>query len=484
MVQNPPYSFPLLTLGHEHLVGYANKPGKTHCSPDLHPGLIAPARKAGCLLPPRFVVHESKPSKKVKFTQKGGLLSSGQSQVLGRKGMEMKGRAVSDIKGILKIGKGVSKPGQVVLKYADNLADPKLVGGLSSLSGVNSSVLEGLDTAKAIMAISRHQRTFAMHQKWWQNWQEYACRNNIQALNPLAIELCAFIGTQAASHGPNEALKALTVVRCHLLDANMYFKGSSWHVSCLADGLKALAACKARPKVAISFELLQDIIACYMRHRNLELFEFRNVAYLFNLFISGARPGEVVSIKWADISVKDGELEDIGPVLAHIDKLFVKAYRLEFSVWVKTDALSRVTYVVPCDSIPSIWLAHWANLQLSCADSVGMLWVFPIMSWNTKGHVSYGCIGKWWNDVRALAYDNGICSKLIRDYGTLYSLKAGFISELHNHKVPLHVAMGCSRHKSISAHFIYPIPEVPQGVEALSRVMGIYREDEVLVSEF
>ena len=134
------------------------------------------------------------------------------------------------------------------------------------------------------MLLGRSRGTFDTHKKWAARWSEYCSQNDVEVKHPMPLEVCAFVGFIASCHGANEATKALTVVRAVVSDPAGLMK-TNWHIASLVDGLKNLAECKRKPKVAVSFTQLKDMVDYFMKSKSLEAWEVRNVCFLFCLFL-------------------------------------------------------------------------------------------------------------------------------------------------------------------------------------------------------
>jgi len=372
---------------------------------------------------------------------------------------------------ILGAGKHTSQ--LQALKWRDNLSNPSLLGIMPS----HILTLPGAEHAWATMLVGRAPATFKRHSTWQDRWITYCEQNHVSVTRPLPLELASFVGMISSMHGPNQAIQALGVVRTHLSEPSAYYKQASWYMACLSDGLEALAAARKKPRVAIRWNLLQAILVFYITSKDLADWEVRNVCFMYVLFISGGRPEEVVKVLWRDLHVIDANLEEVCQVspfnLDSLNRLTIPAYRLQMEIWIKTNTLSKEKVVIPCGSEPCAWIARWGKLVHKVQRSITTnTWLFPNMSGSVESYVSYGAIGSWWNGVRDKAHQAGVCSKEIRDIGTLYTLKYGFISELHEADTPLSVAMMCTRHTTVQAHMGYVRTTTEESMKAVSQVMS------------
>jgi len=171
--------------------------------------------------------------------------------------------------------------------------------------------------------------------------------------------------------------------------------------------------------------------------------------------------------------VVDANLDEVCQVspsnLDSLDRLTIPAYRLQMGIWIKTNTLSKEKVVIPCGLGPCAWIARWGKVVHKVPRSTTTdTWLFPNMSGSVENYVSYGAIGSWWNSVRRWAHQAGVCSREICDLGTLYTLKYGFISELHEADTPLAVSMMCTRHTTVQAHMGYVRTTTEESMKAVS----------------
>ena len=376
---------------------------------------------------------------------------------------------------VLKAGRpDLAKHGQK-LKYEANLTKAHLLQNLGLGGEFEEGVKGDVEVAGTIMLLGKAETTFKLHMKWLAHWQAYAVAGHINPLMPLPLHVCAFVGHVASLHGPNQAIKALGVVRSHILEKQAVLKQNSWHISCLVDGLNNLAACRQKPVVAVLWDTLNDILAVTVAHVPIALFTKRNVAYVYMLFVSGARPGEVIPVVWEGLEILSKELEPICTLnpwdQATVAKLCVAAYVLQVKCWIKTDALRQHSFLIPCGSLPTRALFTYARalIEFPHLKAANRMYVFPVLGGPKVGHISYQSMEDWWNEARAQAYMHNACSREVREWGTLYSLKRGFTSALHSNSVPVHVALSCTRHKTLSAHFRYPVATGQQRLDAIAK---------------
>ena len=333
---------------------------------------------------------------------------------------------------------------------------------MEDLFDKDAKVLPGADTAQAAVLVARRKETFAVHAKWWQTWEWYATQFQIDCKSPHPSELAAFVGWIVDGTTASQGLKALSSIRQKLTYKAAYYGNNSMLLACLTDGLKAIAGASQRPKVAVQLDILNKIINLWLdTHDMLEPKIVRIIAFTYLMYGTGARPGELDSVKWQEFNLLDNSLDFQGDIheLGY-GKLLVAVYRLKLVFWEKQSRVVKTSCIIPCATLTTIWLAHWfSTLQLlRQRQFVSSEFVFANLDGHSDGHATFSAMSEEWDDLRFWARKRNVIPEEVAVWGSLYGIKRGLITDLQEQHTPLSLSMAITRHRSVTSHLVYFTP--------------------------
>ncbi len=187
----------------------------------------------------------------------------------------------------------------------------------------------------------------------------------------------------------------------------------------------------------------------------------RLIAFVFLMYASGARPGELESLQWNHILLMDASTKPIQILnQENYDKLRVSAYYFQLWFQQKQSPVNKVNSIVPCGSAPAKWLHGLAKLAFfSHSPAHFKTFLFPNLDGNSKSFVHYSAMNQDWKTMKTLAFQFGILEEEKCLEATLYSVKRGLVTDMLAADVPLAVSMSVTRHKYVSSHLCYLVQD-------------------------